>query len=90
MANEKLLSETRRDIIIALADNNMQISATARQVHMSRTALVNNLIRIEEITEKNPLDFYDLISLVVWVRKERCGSAILARICEKGDRNDIS
>lgn len=76
MANEKMLSEQRRDIILALADNDMKISETAEQCYMSRTALVNNLIRIEEITEKNPLNFYDLISLVYWVRKERCGGVV--------------
>ena len=76
MANEKMLSEWRRDIILALADNNMKISETAKQCHMTRTALSKNLIRIEEITGKNPLNFYDLISLVYWVKKERCGGVV--------------
>ena len=76
MANEKMLSEWRRDIILALADNNMKISETAKQCYMTRTALSNNLIRIEENTCTNPLNFYDLISLVYWEKKERCGGVV--------------
>lgn len=71
MANEKQLSELRQNIIIALADNRMNLSKTARQMYMSRNAAVYHLEQIKKITGKDPLDFYQLYDLALCVKAER-------------------
>lgn len=65
------LSEQRCNIILAFADNNMNVSNTAKQLFMHRNTVVYHLERIKEFTDKNPFNFYDLHDLVVWVKEHR-------------------
>jgi carbohydrate diacid regulator len=69
MATE--LSEDRCKIIIALADNKMNVSAVARQLYMHRNTVVYHINRIRQITGKDPLNFYDLYRLVILAKEER-------------------
>ena len=68
MANE--LSEERCKIIIALANNRMNVSEVARQLYMHRNTVAYNLERIKQITGKDPLNFYDLYRLVMLAKEE--------------------
>lgn len=69
MATE--LSEDRCKIIIALADNKMNVSAVARLLYMHRNTVDYHIRRIKQITGKDPLNFYDLYRLVILAKEER-------------------
>ena len=71
MANSNLLSETRMNIILSLADHRMLASEVARDLYMHRNTVIYNIGRIREITGKDPLNFYDLHDLVLLVKAER-------------------
>lgn len=66
-----VLSENRCDIIIALADYNMNVSEVSKKLYMHRNTVAYNIQRIQEITGKNPLNFYDLCDLVQIVKNRR-------------------
>ena len=68
--NENLLSETRKNIILSLADHDMNVSEVARNLYMHRNTAVYNIEQIQSITGKNPMNFYDLHDLVCMVKKE--------------------
>jgi carbohydrate diacid regulator len=70
MANETTLSTERCKIIIALADNKMNVSAVSRQLYMHRNTVAYNLEKIKQITGKDPLNFYDLYRLVMLAKEE--------------------
>ena len=70
------LSEDRCKIIIALADNKMNVSEVSRQLYMHRNTVAYHINRIKQITGKDPLNFYDLYRLVMLAKEERgrrCG-----------------
>lgn len=64
------LSEERCKIILALADNKMNVSAVARQLYMHRNTVAYHINRIKQITGKDPLNFYDLYNLVLRAKEE--------------------
>lgn len=76
MANEHLLSDKRKLMLLALADNSMNISAVARELCMSRTTVIDNLAQIKKITGMDPMKFFELYDLVLWVKKERLKAAV--------------
>ena len=63
-----LLNETRQQIILGLAANGMKPSQTARSLYMDRQTVVNNVEKIKQLTGKDPLNFYDLYELVLFVK----------------------
>lgn len=65
------LSEDRCKIIIALADNKMNVSEVSRQLYMHRNTVAYHINRIRQITGKDPLNFYDLYRLVLLAKEER-------------------
>ena len=69
MATE--LSEDRCKIILALADNKMNVSEVSRQLYMHRNTVAYHIKRIKQITGKDPLNFYDLYRLVMLAKEER-------------------
>ena len=71
MAGKNVLTEIRVKIILALADNSMQISEAARKLYMHRNTVIYNIGRIRDITGKDPMNFYDLHDLVMLVQAER-------------------
>lgn len=71
MANKNLLSEARCNIIFALADSNMNVNEVSRKLYMHRNTVTYQIGRIKQITGKDPLNFYDLHDLVLYVKAER-------------------
>lgn len=76
MANEHLLSDKRQLMILAMADCSMNTSAVARELCMSRTAVIDNLAQIKKITGKDPMKFFELYDLVLLVKAERLRAAL--------------
>lgn len=76
MANEHLLSDKRQLMILAMADSSMNTSAVARELCMSRTAVIDNLAQIKKITGKDPMKFFELYDLVLLVKAERLRAAL--------------
>lgn len=71
--NVSELSPVHRQIIKALADNDMKVSEVARALFMHRNTVLYNVERIKKITDKDPLNFFDLHDLVMEVKEyERC------------------
>lgn len=68
MATER--SEDRCKIIIALADNKMNVSEVSRQLYMHRNTVAYHIEKIKQITGKDPLNFYDLYCLVMLAKEE--------------------
>lgn len=62
------LSQDQHEVILALADNGMKVSEVARKLYTSRQSIDRHIERIREITGKNPLNFYDLYDLLLFVK----------------------
>lgn len=58
------MSSTDKEVILALADNNMNISAAATSLFMHRNNVEYHIRRIKQITGLDAKNFYDLIKLV--------------------------
>ena len=58
------MTERQTEVILTLADCNMNTYETARRLYLHRTCVSYHISRIKEITGLNPLNFYDLIKLV--------------------------
>lgn len=63
------ITEPRARVILALANNGMNVSRAARELWMHRNNVAHHMERIKEITGKDPRNFYDLVELVTMVRK---------------------
>lgn len=59
-----------RELIIALADNNMRVKPTARKLQRHYNTVYNQVMLIFRETGLDALDFYDLHKLVAMVRAE--------------------
>lgn len=70
MAKDEL-TPVRRDIILALAENQMRITQTARKLFLDRNTVVYHIQLIKSITGKDPMNFYDLYQLVQIVKGEK-------------------
>lgn len=66
MANN--LTERHRGLILAFAENNMNVLGTAKASYMSWTNVNFHLKRIHKLTGLNPKNFYDLVDLVKMVK----------------------
>lgn len=58
------MTEKQAKVIIALADNNMNVQATADSLFYHRNTISYRLVGIYAQTGKNPLNFYDLCELL--------------------------
>ena len=58
------MTELEKNVILIYADNNMDISKTARAAKYHRNSIVYWLEKIKEKYGLNPRNFYDLIRLV--------------------------
>lgn len=54
-------------LVLALADNRMNVSEAARALYMHRNGVAYRIKRIQRITGLDPLNFYDLHKLVEMV-----------------------
>lgn len=66
------LSQDQHEVILALADNGMKVSEVARKLYTSRHNIDCHIKRIREITGKDPLNFYDLWDLLLFVKGVFC------------------
>ena len=60
-------------IILALADNRMNISKVSRVMFMHRNSVVYHIEKIKQLTGLDPTEFYDLCKLVQMVGERREG-----------------
>lgn len=58
-------------IVLTLADNNMNESETARRLFMHRNTVIYHLDKVYKITGLDPTNFYDLGDLVQMARTRR-------------------
>lgn len=65
---DKKLDDFDKEIVLKLADCNMQISEVARQMFMHRNSIAYHINKIKRITGKDPQNFYDLYDLVQNIR----------------------
>ena len=70
----KNLTELDIKTVIEFANNNMDVSKTARQLFLSRSAAFYHLEKVKTQTGLDPLNFYDLIQLL-----KLCGVDILKK-----------
>lgn len=66
----EVLSGLDKDVILALAEKNMNRSSAARFLNVSGKCIENREERIKRITGLDPCNFYDLHELVNMVKKE--------------------
>ena len=57
------LTEQQKSIIRSMCDNNLSISAVARDLNYHRNAIMYHVERIQKITGLNPKRYYDLMEL---------------------------
>ena len=60
----RVLTDLDLQVVREFAENDMNVSATARVLHMGRTTALCHLEKVTEITGLNPLVFYDLVELL--------------------------
>ena len=58
------MNQRQAKIILAFAENDMQIKATAKQLYLSDGTVAYHLKRIREQMGWNPMKFFDLCYLV--------------------------
>lgn len=65
------LADIDIQIVLALADNNMNESETSRRLFMHRNTVVYHLDKVYKITGLDPTNFYDLVDLVQMAKARR-------------------
>lgn len=65
------LTDVDIQIVLALADNNMNESETARALFMHRNNVVYHIGKIKKLTGLDPTNFYDLGDLVQMAKIRR-------------------
>lgn len=58
------ITRTQAEVIVKLAKNNINAAATAREMFMHRNTVDYHIRMVYRNTGKNPLNFYDLLSLL--------------------------
>ena len=64
------LSAREKEVILALADNDMNVSAASVKLFQHRNTTVYNIEKIKRKTGLNPMIFYDLVKLVEAAKKD--------------------
>ena len=65
------LTDIDAQIVLALAENNMNESETARSLFMHRNTVVYHIGKVKKLTGLDPTNFYDLVELVQMARNRR-------------------
>ncbi len=63
------MTQLEAKIIVGLAENNLDVSPTARKLYMHRNTIMYHLRLIQRETRKNPRDFYDMCDLLPMARQ---------------------
>jgi DNA-binding PucR family transcriptional regulator len=87
------VTKLQAEIIVALADNQMNVSEAAREIFMHRNTVKYHIRKIYKLTGKDPLDFYDMCELLPVAQQmlngisERTRNALYAigRMTHSGD-----
>lgn len=58
------MTNTQKNVIISLAENDMRVSSVAEHLNYHRNTIIFHIKRINELYGLNPLRFYDLIQLL--------------------------
>lgn len=58
------MKDIDKKIIQALADNNLSVDKTAKEVFMGRSSIYRHVRKIKKETGLNPLSFWDLLNLL--------------------------
>lgn len=58
------MNEAEKNVILAFADNNMDLSKTARVAHYHRNTIYYHFKRIKKKYNLDALKFYNLVELV--------------------------
>lgn len=58
------LNDQDRKIVLAIAENNMNILAASRTLYMHRNTVIFHMEKIKRTTGLDPRKFYDLVELV--------------------------
>ena len=56
--------------VLTFAESNMNISETAQKLFFHRNTVVYHLDKVKRVTGLNPHKFYDLVELVLGIKKE--------------------
>lgn len=75
------MTKRQAKIILAFAENNMQIKATAQQLYLSDGTVSYHLKRIRDQIGWNPMKFYDLCFLVGVAMQRMGGKAKCNTVC---------
>ena len=59
-----VLTEVDRAVLLSYADNNMNMSATARDSYLCRGSVEYHLNRVRQKTGLDPFKFHDLVELI--------------------------
>lgn len=65
-----MLSALQREVILALAAGDMNITKASKLIYKHRNTMVFHIRAIRKATGKDPLKFYDLVELVEMVKGE--------------------
>lgn len=63
------MTEMDKEVILTLAEKNMNLSESARSMFTHRNTVVYHVSRVKKITGLNPMNFYDLCKLVQLVKE---------------------
>ena len=58
------MTETQAKVIKAMAENQLNMSRTAKAMHYHRTSIYKHVIRVLNQTGKDMRDFYDMAQLL--------------------------
>ena len=58
------MTDIDREIIKALANNNLNTTKSAKALFMGRRTLYRHINKIHKLTGLNPLNFWDLVKLL--------------------------
>lgn len=58
------MTTTQAEVIVTLAKNNMNTTATAKELFLHRNSVYHHIRMIQLNTGRNPLNFYDLCDLL--------------------------
>ena len=70
---DQKLKRLERVIVVAYADNNMNIAETAKALNYHRNSIAYHLDQIHKRTGINPKNFYDLVRLIDHIRETDSG-----------------
>lgn len=68
------MTEKQRQVILAMADNDMRVFRAAKSLHRNHNGLYGHFDRIYEETGLDARNFYDLVKLVEMAKEECDGT----------------